>query len=367
MRILAFLEAVTVTGPAKNIIEFARQAPVEIIVATFQRQSKPNDFTRAVEAAGIPLHIIHERRAFDTGVVAQMRRIVEQVQPDILQTHAIKSHFLMRASGLWKRRPWIAFHHGYTFTDAKQKLYNQLDRWSLRKSRRVITVSRAFARQLADIGVDAGRIEVVHNAIDPAWGEIAHLRQQKRAELQIEEQDKVLLIVGRLSREKAHGALVEALARLRHLCPEVPVKLLIVGDGPERGTIERIAAAHGVRDQVILTGYTADVAPYYAAADIAVLASVTEGSPNALLEAMAASLPVVATAVGGIPEIVSDHETAILVPAGDVEALAQGLREVLMDETAAREMAVRARSLIVSRFTPQARMRRLCEIYEGVR
>ena len=175
------------------------------------------------------------------------------------------------------------------------------------------------------------------------------------------------LIVGRLSREKAHGALVEALARLRKLCPEIPAKLLIVGDGPERGAIERIAAANGVREQVVLAGYAADVAPYYAAADIAVLASVTEGSPNALLEAMAANLPVVATAVGGIPEIVSDHETAILVPAGGVEALAQGLREVLTDEIAAREMAARARSLIVSSFTPQARMQRLCEIYEGVR
>ena len=106
------------------------------------------------------------------------------------------------------------------------------------------------------------------------------------------------------------------------------------------------------------------VQPYYRAADALVISSVSEGSPNVLLEAMAAGIPVVATAVGGIPEIVSDQETALLVPARNPAALAQALERVLRDGCLARDMAARARELIQTRYAPRSRAKSLVDLYE---
>ena len=114
---------------------------------------------------------------------------------------------------------------------------------------------------------------------------------------------------------------------------------------------------------VTLTGQVASAEPYYGIADLAVLSSLSEGSPNALLEAMAARVPVVATAVGGIPEIVSDRESALLVPPRNPEALCRAMRELLENDALAGGLAARASELILTRHTPEARSRRLVEIY----
>ena len=108
---------------------------------------------------------------------ASLRRIVEQRAPNIVQTHNVKSHFLMRQSGLWRRQPWVAFHHGYTTTDLKMRVYNQLDRWSLRAAHCIITVSHAFARELARAGVPPERICVLHNSVSA--GRAAHVRDEE--------------------------------------------------------------------------------------------------------------------------------------------------------------------------------------------
>jgi glycosyltransferase involved in cell wall biosynthesis len=375
IRVLAFLEATYVSGPAKNVLEFARCAGVfeedriQIEVATFQKSAGDDAFTRAVASAGLPLHRIEQSSRLDSSTVRQIRAAIAASNPHILQTHSIKSHFWLRLSGAWKRHPWVAFHHGYTLTAPRQRVYNQLDRWSLRKAARVVTVSRAFARQLRGIGLLEDRITVLHNAIDPAWGERAaqpDLRDATRWSLQIAPTEKVALIVGRLSREKRHDIAMQAVHRLAAILPDTRFRLVLVGEGPERATIERLAAPLGISDRVILVGHQDDVTPYYAAADLAVISSDTEGSPNALLEAMAARKPVVATAVGGIPEIVTHDHTAILVPPGDPAKLAHAMARLLSSPEAAGQMTERARALILSHYSPQQRARFLARFYAGM-
>jgi glycosyltransferase involved in cell wall biosynthesis len=298
-----------------------------------------------------------------------LREILSSSGATIAQTHSIKSHFLMRLSGEWKRLPWIAFHHGYTQTNRRLLFYNQLDRWSLRAPRRIVVVSRSFARDLVSKGIPEERITVMHNAIDPKWGELAHdagLRARTRAALGLEENEKAVLIIGRLSLEKSHVLLVEAVSRLRELLPQTPVRLLIVGEGPERSAIEQAAQSLGISDKVHFTGYTRDVLPYYAAADLAVLASLSEGSPNALLEAMVARVPVVATSVGGIPEIVHDRQSALLVPPADVAALTAALAQALGDPTLCQALAARAHEEILAHYTPELRAASLYQLYVDI-
>jgi glycosyltransferase involved in cell wall biosynthesis len=369
-RLLAVIEAETITGPAKNLLQFAQLARgrMDVTLVVFQRGGRSSLFQEAARGLSIPIYVIPEAGRFDRAVVGRLATLVRELKPDVVQTHAVKSHFFARLGGVGNLAPWIAFHHGYTWPEWWVRIYNQLDRWSLRTPRRIVTVSRPFAEELSHIGVPAGRITIVHNAIDPAWGSRAKelaAASALRARLGIGTEKKVALIVGRLSPEKDHQTLLEAIAELRNRGVE-DTHLVVVGDGPERAAIESSVTRLGLSDQVTLTGQTDSAEPYYGIADVCVLSSLSEGSPNALLEAMAARVPVVATAVGGIPEIVSHSESALLIQPRDRAAMSQAIGQLLTDEGMARRLAAAASQRVLERHTPESRLNQLMEIYSSV-
>jgi glycosyltransferase involved in cell wall biosynthesis len=151
--------------------------------------------------------------------------------------------------------------------------------------------------------------------------------------------------IGRLSQEKGHIDLIRALVHLRERGLGVDYRIIIVGDGPERTRLQEEARRVGVSSNIIFAGYDSDTAPYYSLADFAVLPSHSEGSPNALLEAMAAGLPAVCTRVGGVPEIAQDGVSALLVEKGTPAALAQALARLITDEELRGVFATNARRL----------------------
>ncbi|HEY2842203.1 MAG TPA: glycosyltransferase [Bryobacteraceae bacterium] len=218
LRLLAILEAYSITGPAKNLLEFARlarAADVETTIATFTRGAPSNVFIDTARAAGVPVEVIPESGLYDRSVIRNLAQMAARLRPDIIQTHAVKSHFLGRCAALPSQAPWVAFHHGYTWPALRARLYNQLDRWSLRTARKVLTVSRPFRDELTARGVSPDRIEIIHNAIPPDWGRRDPDRSAAlRASMGLEADRNVILIVGRLSREKDHLTLLEAVARL---------------------------------------------------------------------------------------------------------------------------------------------------------
>ena len=400
LRVLALMEATTVSGPAKNLIEFCRRARTldplpdgspafEISIATFHRGAShtaaapesnngggpahgaageaPNLFVAAARAAGVAVDVIPERFRFDPRVVGELKSIVERRAPDIIQSHQIKSHFLVKLAGLWRERPWLAFHHGYTETDLKMQLYNRLNRWSLPTCHRVVTVCEAFAHRLtAREGVRPERISVRHNSIKVDGFTTARGGDEARAVRErhgVKEGERVVLAIGRLSREKGHADLINALGRLRRARPDIDFKLLVVGEGPEQTRVEQAAAAEGITDRVVFVGQVGDVRPYYAAADVLALPSHSEGSPNVLLETMAAGVPAVAASVGGVPEIATHEKTALLVAPRDTAAMAESLARVLTDARLADELAANASRLVAESYSPEAYARSLFGIY----
>ncbi|MFL6283832.1 MAG: glycosyltransferase [Pyrinomonadaceae bacterium] len=388
IKLLALMEATTVTGPAKLLIEFCRAAReadaaldglprVEASIVTFNRvraterngaatpnrDDSPNKFVEAARAAGVEVDVIEERFRFDTSVVGQLRRAIERRAPDIVETHMIKSHFLTLAAGLARGRRWVAYHHGYTTTDAKMRIYNQLNRLTLPRAARVITVCGPFARQLSGAGVSPEKISVVHSSIAAPDAPRAEDVSELKTRLGVAEGERVILAVGRLSREKGHVGLVHALEHLRRDARATKLKLVVVGEGPERERVEAAALSLGLGACVVFAGHTSDVRPFYALADVLALPSHSEGSPLVLLEAMAACVPVVATAVGGVPEVATDGETALLVPPHDPSAMAFALARVLSDATLARSLADKAAAHVAERFSPEARARALLRIY----
>ena len=370
-RVLAFMEATSLTGPAKNLIEFARRAnrdpsgKTTIEIATFRRGSSTvsNGFVSACHEAGVEVHIISERFAFDLAVVPSMRRLINRCDPDIVQTHSVKSHFLMRLSQTHGQRYWIAFHHGYTRTNAKMQVYNHFDRWSLPAAHHVVTVCHSFASELEGVGVSRRQITVQHNSVIP-WLPVTREESNRlRASLGIPSNAMVLLAVGRLSREKGHIDLIAAMYRLRAQNAERDVRLVIVGDGPERTRIQKAAEQSMPLGCVILAGHQPELSGYYTIADVMVLPSHTEGSPNALLEAMAAGIPVVATAVGGIPEIASNEHSALLVEKENTAALACAI-ERLLEDKGLRERIGNAARIAVSAYGPEAYCNSMLSLYD---
>lgn len=392
IKLLSLIEATTVTGPAKNLLDFCRltRSPelqeagfplVDVSIVTFHRspeqasangreieeeQSSPNSFVTAARAAGVNVDVITERFRFDPNSISQLRRLVALRTPDIIQTHMVKSHFLTKLSGLGKRYPWVAYHHGYTTTDLKMRAYNQLNRWSLPSANKVITVCGAFARDLAREGVKSERIVVCHNSVVAPRQETDDERRALKSNLKIEEEKKIILAVGRLSAEKGHADLVDALARLVDLNSSLDVQLLIVGEGPEDERLMTAVQQKGLNQHVVFIGHVHDVAPFYAIADAVALPSHSEGSPNVLLEAMAKGIPVVATSVGGVPEIATDSETALLVPSRNPERMAIALERVLIDESLARKLGENARAHVLTHFSPEIHAESLVRIHEQV-
>jgi glycosyltransferase involved in cell wall biosynthesis len=380
IKLLTIVEATTVNAVAKTVLDFYRTArelsgttdfpAIEGCVATFDRQrdgAVPNDFVAAAREAGLDVEVIPERRRFDLRVIPALRSIVEKRGPDLIITNSVKSHFLIWRSRLWRKRPWIAFHHGYTDTDRKMRFYNRLDRWSLPHADRLVTVCQAFAQELSgSTGVPIDKISVQHNAIRrPPPVSTADVEVLRKS-LGLADNELVVLSVGRLSREKAHVNLIEAFKRLRQTKPDLSIKLIIVGDGPERSRLEAAVEATGYEERVVFTGQVTDVQSFYAMADVFALPSHSEGSPNVLLEAMAANLPIVATAVGGVPEIIANNESALLVPPNDPQSLTTALATLLTDKSLAQRLTRKAATLVDSQHSPANYVRSLVEIYREV-
>ncbi len=271
IRVLAIMEASSVTGPAKNLIEFSCQAflpdpelpRAAVSIITFQRGplEPENAFVAAVRHAGLPAEVIAERFRFDWSVASRLKAVVDRVQPHLIQSHNSKSHLLVRLTGLWRHYPWIAFHHGYTAVDLKDKLYNQADRLSLPAARCVVTVCGAFSEKLQRIGVSAERIQIRHNMVRPLPAATPQQIAELRSRLAIPPEPQVILSVGRLSSEKGHLDLVEALGIVRRRRPDLPFRCVVVGGGPQRRQIERRCIALGLADWITLAGYQGDVAP----------------------------------------------------------------------------------------------------------
>jgi glycosyltransferase involved in cell wall biosynthesis len=227
---------------------------------------------------------------------------------------------------------------------------------------RVITVSHSAAQALGRIGVRASRLRVVHNAISPNPEDDPRASLALRKSLGISDKQRVVLAAGRLSREKGHTDLVTAFGYLAQQQPATSICLLVAGDGPERHRIEALTKSFDGNHRVLLLGHVSNLKAYYAMADLMVLPSHSEGSPNVLLEAMAAGLPIVATRVGGVPEIVCHGHTAILVEPRKPRALAHGISLLLSDRSLAKQLSANALRAVLD-YSPLARMRALTEIY----
>jgi glycosyltransferase involved in cell wall biosynthesis len=282
-----------------------------------------------VQCLSFGRHYLRERR--------ELSRLLRAGGPAVVHTHGYRPDVQGGAAAGRVEVPAVSTVHGFTGGDAKNLLYERLQRRALRRFAAVVAVSRPLVDRLVASGVARDRIHLVPNAYHASGEAIPRVRARGELGLSADRGDFVIGWVGRVSREKGPDLLIEALG----LLSDSSVRVAIIGDGPDRNALEARAAALGLSNRIRWLGIVPEAARRFAAFDCLVLSSRTEGTPIVLLEAMAAGIPIVATAVGGVPDVVSSDE-ALLVTPGDSAALARAIHLVRSDSAGAAVRAAQA-------------------------
>lgn len=298
----------------------------------------------AVRAAGATAHVFRVgSRAYLTERTF-VRELCRRHRPDVVHTHGFRSDVVDGGVARGLGIPIVTTVHGFTRNRGRGSLYEWLQRRSFSRFDAVVAVSEAQTSELQAAGVPASRLTVVRNA----WsGADDHLdRVAARAALSVPTHQPHLGWVGRLSPEKGADLFLEAFAR----CPDKSVHASIIGDGRLRPALEAHAHALGIADRVRFCGQLEEAHRYFAAFDVFVMSSQTEGAPMVLFEAFAAGVPVVATAVGGIPELAGRGEATLVRP-HDSQALADAISALLADPARAATQVERAQLALRSDFS----------------
>ena len=308
-----------------------------------------------LEAEGIPVFALDKKPKLDVSVLFKLVDLMRRERVDVVHSHLWTSSFWARLAAVIARVPVIVVTE-HNLDTWRRSPHFLADRLLGRATDHFIFVSeevQSFYEQR--LALRPGRFQVVHNGVDLAPFERLPPPAAARARLGLPEGRPVAGVVGRLDPRKGHQHFLDAMALLaRDANPPLGV---IVGDGQARESIAAQRETLGLQDQVRLVGYWPDLAEAFAAIDVFVLPSLMEGHPLAILEAMAAGKPVVATSVGGNARAVRDGETGILVPPGDPAALADAIRSILQDPVRAAEIGRAGRRALEDRFSLDAAVR----------
>ncbi|MBN1163392.1 MAG: glycosyltransferase [Candidatus Krumholzibacteriota bacterium] len=294
--------------------------------------------------------------------IHRLIRLFSRLHPDIVHTHNLVAHTHAAPAARLAGIPVVHTKHGKGLTSFSRAPF--LRRFLYHLADRLVVVSRetgeSFQRKA---GVDPDRMVVIYNGIDtsrfPGSGGAA-----VRDKLGIADGTRVVGAVSRLDPVKDHATMLKAFRRASRRYDDCV--LLIVGDGPERGRIEKLIAELGLEGKVLLPGFSGRVPDYLAAIDLFLQPSTEEGLSLTILEAAAAGVPVVATPVGGTPEIIEDGISGLFVEVGDVESLSRGIIDFLENPEPFRERAQRARRKIEQRFSLSSMTSEYQALYEDV-
>lgn len=358
MRLVHLTASTFFGGPERQMLGLARALPEHIRTTfiCFPEGGRHAAFLNEVRTNGIPAFAL--TTDFPTIILAvqELISLLKVTSSDVLICHGYKAHILGRLAARWVGIPAIAVSRGWTGETRRVRFYEWLDRRHLRFMDHVVCVSDGQAAKVRQYcGVPSTRLSVIRNSARLAAFE--NRDPSARGRLlsffpHISDISHIVLAAGRLSPEKGFGVLVEAAATICRDNPRIGVVLF--GEGVLRLELEKRVAALGLVNRFVMPGFRTDLDSLISAADVVVLPSFTEGLPNVALEASAAGVPVVATAVGGTPEAVVDGETGYLVPPGQPVAIAAKISELLRDEDLRSRYGVAGTERMRSQFTFEA-------------
>jgi len=320
----------------------------------------------AAREKGIPVEKFRMRRGPNLNGAMEILHFAQRRSFQILHSHGYKGDILLGfIPRKWRQIPLVATLHGWTSVggDRKMGLYEWFDAKSLGFMDAVIVVSGGMLTNRRLKNLDKLKPVTIENGIP--MDDFGHERIMPDDPIpHFCVNGFIIGSVGRLSREKGYDLLVETVGILRK--EGLDARLVIIGEGPERKNLQGLANDLQIKDWVFLPGYREKARRFMSLFNVFVLCSLTEGLPVSLLEAMAAGVPAVCTAVGGVPEVLDHGEAGTLVRPGDRNALADGIRQVFEDGGAITEKTETAKANVYSRYSGRTMAIRYREVYERI-
>ena len=312
-----------------------------------------------LRSAGFDHHTWSVGSTFDLSCMWMLSREFNRLGVDVIHSHEFASAVYGAGASRLSRIPQVITMHGGRYYASRQRRRLAM-KVVARHCRGLTAVSRATAEDLEQtLRLQAGTVTIVPNGTRLELGD----RALGRERVGIAEDELLVLAVGNLYPVKGHRVLLEALARLPSVVP--PWRLAIAGRGGEERPLMQYASRQGLGERVMLLGVRDDIPDLLAAADVFVMPSLSEGMPVALVEAMMAAKAIVASEVGGIPETVTDNVDALLVPAGDADALAGKLARLLTDAKLRSRIGLKAARTAREDYTCDVMARRYVQLYQG--
>jgi len=336
-------------GPERQIIGHIKTSKnFRHLVITFREGSRKNEFEIVCRKEGINVVAIDTKNAYQWTTVTCLRKLLLKEKIKIICCHGYKPLVL---SFLAKRNlsiPVIAFSRGHTSENFKIRIFEFIEHKLYSFSDKIIAVSSGYAKILMARGVDKTKLCVVLNAVEiEKFQPYLVQKKQIRVALGFHEDDFLIATAGRLSPEKAQGDLITAFAMIHHEHRET--HLLIFGDGPLRESLENQVERLNVQN-VHFMGHRKDLDKIMPILTLFVLPSLTEGLPNVLLEAGSANVPMIATSVGGVPEIIEHEKTGVLVEAGNPHQLSKAIGQCVSNKLKCKKLSETAYQLIENQY-----------------
>lgn len=371
LRVVVIIDSLRTGGAERLVAEEAAAfdpARVALHVVVLARNTH-TAFAAQVEARGVPISWVTGHGLLDVSRLGRLVRVLRALKPDVVHVHTDYATIIGLVAARVCGLPAVATMHGMTsyqtrWNTAKRLL--EIVALRLGANRIVVVASSAIPGMRAQFKLPAQRIVTVPNAVGAAYFQppSGFDRAAKRRELGVADDEVLVATIGRLAPVKGHAVLLEAVATLKERCPRA--RYAIVGGGPERPGLEEQVRRLGLDAQVQILGERQDVLQLLLASDLFVLPSLSEALPQALLEAMAAGVPCVATDVGGVSDVLVPGQAGWLVPPGNAAALAAALGDALGDPVRAAEYGAAGRARVKASFAMEARLNRLEALYREV-
>lgn len=301
---------------------------------------------------GIKVYNLGLKKTTPLKALLKLYRLIKSNEVSLVHTHNFQAGIIGRIVAKIARVPVIVAteHNSYNWSQ-RNLFFRFINEHTTRLCNvRLIAISQAVKKCIIENSHLSGdQINVIHNGVDLSGYPLKLDTTGKKRELDIAKYDKIIGTIARLEARKGHRYLIEAAARVINVCPKAV--FLIIGDGPMYQKLLTLVSSRRIPNNVKFYGFRRDISEILSIVDVFVLSSVEEGLGLAIIEAMAAKKAVVATNVGGIPEVVIDGETGILVPSRDTEALAQAILKLLKNRAMAKKMGGAGRRRVETYFT----------------
>lgn len=361
-RVMQLVLSLSPGGTERLVIEIVKalRERVESIVCCLD---DPGSWADEVRALHVPIVSLSRTPGFHPALAMRLARVMRDYDIDVVHCHHYSPYVYGLLASVLKPGTQLVFTEHGKLSDAppsrKRRLVNPL---LARLPGRLCAVSADLRRHMLDEGFPSRRVGVTYNGIDPAKRPGADQRQAARASLGVAGDAFVIGTVGRLDPVKNLQLLLRAHAIV--LQKRADATVVIIGDGAERASLEAAARDLGIAESVVFSGYRADVRFLMSAFDVFVNCSAYEGVSLTILEAMAAALPVIATPVGGNPEVVVDHETGLLVP-GRARSLAEAITSLAVNREQRRVMGEAGRWRVKRHFSIERMVQAYADAYCG--